>query len=68
MRESRTYGSVRGALSNGRPYRVRLLLAALQESGIGPNRRFSNVRFCTAAGGKADIPRSTRRGSGPRLQ
>jgi hypothetical protein len=27
MRESRTYGSVRGALSNGRPYRV-------------PNRRF----------------------------
>jgi hypothetical protein len=23
MRESRTYGSVRGALSNGRPYRVR---------------------------------------------
>jgi hypothetical protein len=24
MRESRTYGSVRGALSNGRPYRVRL--------------------------------------------
>ena len=22
MRESRTYGSVRGALSNGRPYRV----------------------------------------------
>jgi hypothetical protein len=24
MRESRTYGSVRGALSNGRPYRERL--------------------------------------------
>ena len=24
MRESRTYGSVRGALSNERPYRVRL--------------------------------------------
>ena len=24
MRESRTYGSVRGALSNGRPYRVRV--------------------------------------------
>ena len=23
MRESRTYGSVRGALSNGRPYRIR---------------------------------------------
>src|SRR5947209_1719288 len=26
MRESRTYGSVRGALSNGRPYRDRELL------------------------------------------
>jgi hypothetical protein len=26
MRESRTYGFVRGALSNGRPYRVRLLV------------------------------------------
>src|SRR3954453_23929530 len=26
MRESRTYGSVRGALINGRPYRDRLLL------------------------------------------
>jgi hypothetical protein len=25
MRESRTYGSVRGALSNERPYRDRLL-------------------------------------------
>ena len=28
MRESRTYGSVRGALSNGRPYRVRLTRSA----------------------------------------
>jgi hypothetical protein len=27
MRESRTYGSVRGALSNERPYRDRLRLA-----------------------------------------
>jgi hypothetical protein len=25
MRESRTYGSVRGALSNGRPYRDRFV-------------------------------------------
>ena len=29
MRESRTYGSVRGALSNGRPYRDR---SAIRES------------------------------------
>jgi hypothetical protein len=28
MRESRTYGSVRGALSNERPYRVRCFFAA----------------------------------------
>ena len=39
MRESRTYGSVRGALSNGRPYRVRhcnpcTSFAAVHESGI----------------------------------
>src|ERR1700724_4398439 len=30
MRESRTYGSVRGALSNERPYRVRIATAVLR--------------------------------------
>ena len=30
MRESRTYGSVRGALSNERPYRVRWLYVSRQ--------------------------------------
>ena len=35
MRESRTYGSVRGALSNGRPYRDRVVCAALA-SGNAP--------------------------------
>src|SRR6266511_2968401 len=39
MRESRTYGSVRGALSNERPYRVRIstdVFAAVHESASGP--------------------------------
>ena len=34
MRESRTYGSVRGALSNERPYRDLLSLLHLLRSGI----------------------------------
>ena len=34
MRESRTYGSVRGALSNERPYRVRKHRAASQPASI----------------------------------
>ena len=34
MRESRPYGSVRGALSDERPYRVRFF-AAMHESGSG---------------------------------
>ena len=37
MRESRPYGSVRGALSNERPYRV-LLLLHLLTSGPGTTR------------------------------
>ena len=43
MRESRTYGSVRGALSNGCPYRIRQMgngFEALSETGpIGYRRR-----------------------------
>src|ERR1700704_2897644 len=35
MRESRTYGSVRGARGNSRPYRERRPFAAVHESGIG---------------------------------
>jgi hypothetical protein len=34
MRESRTYGSVRGARGNSRPYRD-MRFVAMQESGIG---------------------------------
>jgi hypothetical protein len=32
MRESRTYGSMRGALSNGRPYRARLRTVTTAET------------------------------------
>ena len=39
MRESRTYGSVRGALSNERPYRVQSIFAAVHESQSGPSRQ-----------------------------
>jgi hypothetical protein len=40
MRESRTYGSVRGALSNGRPYRV---LAICCDCSQPVMRRFSDA-------------------------
>jgi hypothetical protein len=36
MRESRLYGSVRGALSNGRPYRVAYARASLLRCGESP--------------------------------
>ena len=35
MREFRTYGSVRGALGNGRSYRDHLLLVSETEPGAG---------------------------------
>jgi hypothetical protein len=38
MRESRTYGSVRGALSNGRPYRARSIFAASVHTEELPDR------------------------------
>ena len=38
MRESRTYGSVRGALSNGCPYRVLCGLLRLLTAGYGTDR------------------------------
>ena len=37
MRESRLYGSVRGALSNERPYRVRCFLLRCMSLGSDPN-------------------------------
>ena len=51
MRESRTYGSVRGARGNSRPYRVSVLFAAVHESGCGIVSRVTPVhtavRNCT---------------------
>src|SRR6266540_4187011 len=44
MRESRTYGSVRGALSNERPYRVRFF-AAVHMSVHGTLRRFAAAQY-----------------------
>jgi hypothetical protein len=44
MRESRLYGSVRGALSNERPYRVPMFFAALHESGSGTTQEARTVR------------------------
>jgi hypothetical protein len=58
MRESRTYGSVRGALSNERPYRVRLCFAAPHESAGGTSRRFAATHQFVAIGGIADIART----------
>ena len=49
MRESRTYGSVRGALSNGRPYRDRALTAG--ETGPGFPLRFKPGYASTAIAG-----------------
>jgi hypothetical protein len=42
MRESRTYGSVRGAPSNGRPYRVKPSRCAQREP---PTRLHDNSAF-----------------------
>ena len=39
MRESRTYGSVRGALSNERPYRVAVRLGLAQQLRQEPRLR-----------------------------
>ena len=39
MRESRTYGSVRGALSNGCPYRVSCCLLQLLTAAFGTKQR-----------------------------
>ena len=61
MRESRTYGSVRGALSNERPYRV-AIFAALHESGCGTPRRIAAVRRFGRGRSEADMPRASEAG------
>jgi len=50
MRESRPYGSVRGALSNERPYRVCTIFAATRE--------FESGQGCPSAMGKAGVKRA----------
>jgi hypothetical protein len=51
MRESRKYGSVRGALSNGRPYRDRQPQAgAIQPVQVRPKSR-SSVRLVASVAG-----------------
>jgi len=55
MRESRTYGSVRGARGNSRPYREGWLsahlLLHLLTSGCGTNRRSFGISLMLAMGG-----------------
>src|SRR5262249_35034448 len=55
MRESRTYGSVRGALSNERPYRERTVLLRLLTAGYGTKRRFALRRYVRYRWKGADI-------------
>ena len=43
MRESRTYGSVRGALSNGRPYRVPASICRLMAHRVNSRQRRASV-------------------------
>src|SRR4249920_400012 len=59
MRESRTYGSERGARGNSRPYRDRCF-AALHEFGYGTKRRTAASTNSVAIGGTADMPRRRR--------
>jgi hypothetical protein len=54
MRESRTYGFVRGALSNGRPYRVQCYLLRLLTAGYGIDRRLRDGCLTVAIWGKPD--------------
>jgi hypothetical protein len=44
MRESRPYGSVRGARGNSRPYREGRFFATLHESGCGTELPNGNAR------------------------
>ena len=55
MRESRTYGSVRGALSNGRPYRDPLLPSRVRAA------RVRAARTCTGKPAISGIPGACRR-------
>jgi hypothetical protein len=63
MRESRTYGSVRGALSNERPYRDaggRLLRRSLARRRQGFSARMLKQRRCLAGPARVGAPRRSR--------
>jgi len=47
MRKSRTYGSVRGALSNGRPYRDQATSGSLSFS-LDPAYRYAHAGYSPA--------------------
>src|SRR5258708_33039065 len=51
MRESRTYGSVRGARGNSRPYRERWSFPAVYASGIGTKRTCRRELVMSVVGG-----------------
>jgi len=50
MRESRTYGSVRGALSNGCPYRVRCALPQCNRSLMAQSGHPEISAICPLSG------------------
>ena len=55
MRESRTYGSGRGARGNSRPYREKASLLHLLTTGHGTWRFHRGAQNFDAIGGTADI-------------
>ncbi len=61
MRESRTYGSVRGALSNERPYRDRVLFLSTHTIAAAPlptQTSLRSLRKLDCACGFVPTPRS----------
>jgi len=55
MRAIRTYGSVRGALSNGRPYRDNALQGSLAAAEAGAPRAATRRHFWAAGRGDAMV-------------
>ena len=64
MRESRTYGSVRGARGNSRPYREGPFLLHLLTAGFGPSRHFATMQQFDRFLSEADINKSGHINSG----
>ena len=63
MRESRTYGSGRGARGNSRPYRKRGILLRCDLVAFGPSRHLLRRRVMSEIGGRADVSRKPAQGS-----